>query len=137
MRRAVVGFGSPLGADRVGWVVVEKLPLLPDDEVLSLDRPGVALLDYIKDFDQVVLVDAMQGGNQPLRVISRNQLMEVASVSLSSHAAGVAEAVALGGALGVLPAQLDLVGVHIEVEQECVGDDQVDEAVAKVLELLQ
>lgn len=137
MRRAVVGVGSPFGADQTGWKVVERLPSTEDVERLSLDRPGLSLMDAIKGFDQVILVDAVQGSDQPLMILGRDQLMKIASTSLSSHAVGVAEAIALGSALGVLPERLDLVGVRIESEQENVDDAQIDQAVTKVLELLQ
>jgi len=137
VRRAVVGIGSPFGVDRVGWQVVERLTLPSEVERLTLDRPGLALIDAIKGFDQVVLVDAVLGADQPVMVLDRNQLLEDASPSLSSHAAGVAAAIALGSALGELPERLDLVGISVEGMEETVDEARIDRAAARVLELLQ
>ena len=62
MKGVVIGIGSPLGADQAGWRVVEQLQQLQqhhsirDLDSLQLDRPGVALLQQMRGYQQVILV---------------------------------------------------------------------------------
>ena len=113
--KRIIGVGSPFGADRLGWLAIDHLEkcLLPDCELVRLDRPGPGLLEYFKGAEQVVLIDA---------VLSRAEAGEAVTVSVdeladcgcltSSHGFGVAEAVVLAGQLGALPSRLHLIGIH-------------------------
>lgn len=116
-----VGLGSPFGDDRVGWLAVEALGRPPWSErlpagvsLLTLDRPGVALVQAFLGAQAVVLVDGIQSGAEPgsLHRLAGYQWVPAAP-SLSSHDLGVAAAIRLAQALGQLPDHLVLLGMEI------------------------
>ena len=117
MRQAVIGVGSPWGVDTAAWQVVDQLLKNPQPEItyVKADRPGVALLDQMAAFDQVVLVDAVLSEAAPGSVLclSQSDLVNCATGGLSSHGVGVADTVALGAALDRLPAELLCIGVVV------------------------
>lgn len=128
----LLGIGSPQGMDRVGWQVVEHfkqyhLPSLPAGahiQVMACDRPGLTLLDHIQHADLAVLVDAMQGGDVgAVHCLQASQLM-ADEETLSSHQAGVAEALALGDKLNMLPPHMLVYGVATgdEVRHSAIDD---------------
>ena len=107
MRLKILGIGSPFGADRIGWEVVEALGARHPQSryargelrIGSYDRPGVGLLEQLRDCEEAWIVDALAGGRPGrLRWLSLEEL-GLARESFSTHGAGVAEALALGAAL--------------------------------------
>ena len=107
MRLSILGIGSPFGADRIGWEVVEALGARHpqsryargDLRIGSCDRPGVGLLEQLRDCEEVWIVDALAGGRAGrLRWLAPEEL-GLARENFSTHGAGVAEALALGAAL--------------------------------------
>lgn len=113
----VIGIGSPFGADTLGWQVIEQLksqqPSLSDNIRLeTCDRPGTLLLDYMKGVTKAILVDAVEGGRSgTITTINKDQMLQQDSMH-SSHRLGVAETIALGEKLGLLPDVLVLMGVE-------------------------
>jgi len=108
----VIGIGSPFGADRLGWEVVQQLEqdidlqkYIPEKLALcTLDRPGTGLLELLKNCGRVILIDALAVEN---KTVSRcEQVIELkkedlagSNFNLSSHAIGIREALALHRAL--------------------------------------
>lgn len=142
MKRAVIGVGSPFGADRFGWQVVDQLQNILDQAEIGyckLDRPGSALLQQMEGYQQVVLVDAIQTDSDrasELIVLDQPQLLKLSQQKRSTHALGIAETVALGNVLNDLPPQLQLVGVGV-VDLKCEVDEAlVKQGVEQVLALL-
>lgn len=142
---AVIGIGSPFGADRLGWQVIEELkqqPLLANNDKVRLfacDRPGTLLLDYLSDVDQALLIDAIEGGTAGnVRIIDSDQLSEQYTLH-SSHQLGVAETIALGSQLNLLPGQLQLIGVETGTDPEdfLLSGEMVENITAIVHEKLQ
>ncbi|HEY0635062.1 MAG TPA: hydrogenase maturation protease [Gammaproteobacteria bacterium] len=125
---AIIGVGSPLGGDRLGWLAVDALQgrvLAQRFAHLHLtfvrsDRPGALLLEQLRKVDAAVIIDAMHAGLPPgtLRNILPEQLGRE-SLLLSSHGFGVAEALALAAVLGELPERLTIFG--IEMGEELTG----------------
>ncbi len=116
MKQAVVGVGSPFGEDSVGWRVIDQLqPLLGGGavELIKVDRPGVSLLEIMSDYQWVVLVDAVTDAAEDIVVLDQAALVDLSNGSLSSHAVGVAETIALGVALAQLPEHLCCIGVSL------------------------
>jgi len=121
-RTAILGIGSPHGDDRVGWLAIEALDeTLPAAEraaagvtTLALDRPGLALLAHLHGAQRAVLIDALAGDDEAgtVAVADAAQLRGAAG-GLSTHDAGVAEALAMGEALGLLPPELTVVGIAV------------------------
>lgn len=119
-RTAILGIGSPHGDDRAGWLAIAALDgALPAAEraaagvtTLALDRPGLALLAHFHGTRRAVLIDALAGGHAPgtVAVADAAQLQGDAR-RLTTHDAGVAEALAMGNALGLLPAELTVIGI--------------------------
>lgn len=66
----VIGIGSPFGDDRVGWYVVELLRGRVSDtiELLALDRPGAALINWMHGVDWFILIDASGPQDLPGKV---------------------------------------------------------------------
>lgn len=127
----VFGIGSPYGADQIGWQAVEflkkdqALQSLTGNSInyLSLDRPGMALLEYLGRVDYAILIDAVAGGvSGNVIEVEMNQLL-TNPVSLSSHKAGVAEALAMGDALNSLPQKIEVFGIETgEISSHCSSD---------------
>lgn len=114
----IVGLGSPFGDDQVGWRVAEALRRrLPEGRarVLSLDRPGPALLDEIAGRHVAILIDGAVTG-EPAGTLHRLDAAQVtgAAATRSSHGLGVGHALQLGRALGILPRRLELYLVSLE-----------------------
>ena len=123
MRRlALVGVGSPFGDDTLGWQLLDALAsrglAIPGWEITlsKADRPGPGLLERISNHDEAIIIDAMQSGQTPgqLRVIEQSEL-EHLERSLSGHALGVAEALALGRELALLPDRVHIIGIEMGV----------------------
>lgn len=144
--RAVIGVGSPLGADRFGWQVVHHLQRQLDlgDEngidLLTEDRPGVMLLERMRGYREVILVDGLlsqEGAVGSICHLGREQLIALSQDTLSTHAAGVAEAVALGDALNELPEQITLVAAEFsECGDELPPTDLVERTALEIQNLL-
>ena len=135
---AVIGIGSPHGADQLGWQVIDRLRQHPVIQALDpgmrvlhrCDRPGLSLLEYLRGTDTAILIDAVAGGTAGRLVrLNRDQLM-VSPTAFSSHTAGVAEALALGETLRLLPAQLVLHGM--ETGDEGMAFVPTEESVVKL-----
>jgi len=130
----IIGVGSPLGCDSVGWQAVDALQEMgliesfPPEVVTmeKLDRPGAGLLEYIRGADQVFIIDALVGaGDQGAMVVLHAEDLMRESSPLSGHGLGVAEAMALGEALGDLPTNLQLLGIPVDSAAETLSDMQI------------
>lgn len=118
----VLGIGSPFGDDQLGWHVIEQLkqfpsltPFIPQQLTLNdYDRPGLSLLERIKNSDTVFLVDAIKS-ESPIASLHRfeNQAIETVNSSLSSHNIGLASVIHMGRILNLLPPHLILYGIEI------------------------
>jgi hydrogenase maturation protease len=115
----IIGIGSPTGADSLGWQVIDYLQSRTDDDkaiqLIKLDRPGTHLLEYMKSYSHVVLVDAIESTSAhagPLHLSSE----EISRLSrpLSSHALGLAETLALANTLSGMQARTELFGLAIQ-----------------------
>jgi hydrogenase maturation protease len=119
-RVRIIGMGSPCGDDRVGWDAVRAIEAsglfkrFPDGavEACCCERPA-SLLGLSKDIDAVIMIDAMRGGNA-VGTVRRLEASELAAEHglLSSHGISVAENIALGAALGLLPPILVIYGIE-------------------------
>lgn len=155
----VAGLGSDLrGDDGVGLAVVRALAGQAGIPA-TLCAPGdpTSLLDRWTGCELSVVVDATRSGTAPgtVHVVplvpgdgsGSGQAAQVAQVarmasSASTHALGLASALALAEALGRLPRRVVLVGVEGECFEPGVGltpavADAVPEAVAQVRTLIQ
>lgn len=140
----IIGIGSPVGDDDIGWRVIDALsvaqwlqPWLGHGvELMSLDRPGVALLEQMGGVSQVVLIDAMSSGRAPEAVACFTWPFSTEEANLmSSHGFGVGEALSLGQVLGSLPPKIWVWGVEIRIAKGKVGGgDWTTEQISKILQ---
>lgn len=107
--RIVVGIGnSDRGDDGVGRLVARRLAgsLPADVEVTEHDGEAASLLDRIEGADAAYLIDACVSGapsGTVRRIDVRTEELPGIQFGLSTHGFGLAEAMALGDALGQLP----------------------------------
>lgn len=119
-RVRIIGIGSWSGDDRIGWDAVEAiassglLRRFPGEtvETCRCERPG-GLLALLRDLPAVILIDAMQSG-AAAGTVRKLAVHELAPglADLSSHGMGVAQCLALGQVLDLLPPVLLLYGVE-------------------------
>jgi len=118
-RVRILGIGSPSGDDQAGWLTIDALAacgVRADRElgIDRLDRPGAHLISLLENAGRVLLVDAMQSGNQPGRIKRFDQnAWQDYTHGLSSHGLGVLDALSLARELGKLPPRIDLYGIEI------------------------
>ncbi|MCB1486231.1 MAG: hydrogenase maturation protease [Bauldia sp.] len=107
----IVGIGNPeRGDDGVGRVVVRRLTEMVGTDVETVEHDGEAasLLDCLEGARTAFLIDACVSGAPP-GTAHRIDLADDAGIlpdlqfGLSTHGFGLAEAIALGRALGALP----------------------------------
>ncbi len=102
----VIGIGSPGDNDQLGWQVVQQLQQdrqlknhMPERLTFTtLDRPGTALLTYLKNSALIVLVDSLCSDDPSLagQIIELDTTALTGSTNgLSSHGLGLAETLSL------------------------------------------
>lgn len=123
----VIGIGNPdRGDDAAGRIVADRVADRAGGWPAAVDRTirvgwsagdPASLLDAWRSTDHVVLVDAVVTGAPPGSVRVVDLLTHptlLGSRAASSHGLGPVDAVALGRALGALPASLVLIGIEAE-----------------------
>ena len=119
-KAAIIGIGSPIEGDELGWQAIDVLQKNKsiqklEDKGLSLfklDRPGALLGESIKDYDHVIIIDAMKSEDPKERLV----WLEVAKLNsvtnkYSSHEVGVAESLELIKAVNSLPKDITLLAI--------------------------
>lgn len=127
MTTLVIGIGNrDRGDDGFGPAVVEALQRLGllDVDTASVAEDLVAHFDRWPDYEQVVLVDAVQSGHAPGTVhrfdATAAPLPATFGKAVSTHAVGVSTAIELARQLGRMPKLLMVIGVeaaHLDVGQ--------------------
>ncbi|MCL5061150.1 MAG: hydrogenase maturation protease [Candidatus Thermoplasmatota archaeon] len=118
-RVRILGIGSPSGDDQAGWLTVDALLAAGVQHgdgvsIEKLDRPGAGLITHLGNASRVILIDAVQNGDQPGRIRRFDQKdWPTYGQGFSSHGFGVLDALLLARALGGMPPRLDLYGVEI------------------------
>jgi hydrogenase maturation protease len=117
----ILGLGNSLrGDDGAGPAVVATLSsmeLPPHVELLDGGTPGLETVLLLQGYERVIIVDAADMGLEPGQW--RRFTPEMADLKSSNnrlqgtlHAAGLAEALVLAGALDVLPPTLIIYGIQ-------------------------
>jgi hydrogenase maturation protease len=111
----VIGLGSPFGEDRAGWLVIDELQgRIPQSvEAIALDRPGAALVNWMRDCAHLVLVDAVLDPER-CGTYARLSVDDLARPSpVSGHTLDLAQSFALADRLGQKPKRIELYGIFI------------------------
>jgi hydrogenase maturation protease len=137
----IIGVGNPYRSDdAVGLVVARQLKQrrLPNTTVIEETADGATLMDAWKSADTVIVIDATKSGAKPgtlYRFDAHTQPIPAMFFPRSTHAFGLAEAVALARALHQLPARLIIYGVEGKIFSAAAGlSAEVEEAVGAVVE---
>jgi hydrogenase maturation protease len=132
----LIGIGSPFSDDTLGWQLLDALEQLrPEWPGFALafekaDRPGPSLLERMQGHDVAVLLDALDADLPPgtLQLLQQDELAGIAKPT-SSHSLGVAEALALGETLQMLPEKVYLLGIQMGAG---LSAQTVEEAAARL-----
>ncbi len=129
MKRLVLGIGNPIiGDDGVGFRVIEALEADPppgDVALTASDVSGFAILDFIMDYDEVVIVDAIQTVNGRAGDIYRLALddFRVTKHTPSAHDVDLPTALEIGKILNMrLPGKISIVAIEISDAYEFSND---------------
>jgi hydrogenase maturation protease len=138
----VMGVGNRMmGDDAVGPVVLDRLAGRIQETIVLVESVGDAthLLDTWRDTRLAVVVDAVVTGGVPGTVhrIDGLEGLPASWRSASTHLVGVAEAIELARAIGVLPDELVVYGIEIgKVEAGVALSPEVDAAADRAVEAL-
>jgi hydrogenase maturation protease len=115
-RIRVVGVGHPdRGDDAAGLDVLDRIRARApaDMDIVRAASDGPALLAQIESLLHVVIVDCARGGGAPGAILRLDtaSLAALPPAHRHSHGNALAEALALGEALGCLPARLTILAV--------------------------
>jgi len=115
----VLGCGNPdRGDDAAGPLVARRLRQMTSDMVTDVGEhagDALSLIDAWEGADEVVLVDAVVSGKRPGTVSIWDGLaapLPGRPRISSSHALGLADAIALGRTVGRLPRRLTVYGIE-------------------------
>lgn len=121
MKTIVLGVGNPiLQDDGVGIHVVEQLRTSLHDASVTVDiayTGGMNLLDMVRGFDKVILVDALKLENTATGEVKRLSLTEASALHSSSpHDISFSEALLLAKRLGDshLPKEVVVIGIVVK-----------------------
>ncbi|MGQ9588276.1 MAG: hydrogenase maturation protease [Thermoplasmata archaeon] len=123
VKTLVLGVGNPiLSDDGVGIHVARKLrdEGIPGVDVEELAASGLELLDMVRGYDKVIIIDAIQtkqGKPGEFYVLDENDFERTIHGS-SPHGVNIATALALGRKL--IPEQMPKVVVFLAIEAEDV-----------------
>ena len=133
-----------MGDDAAGPVVIDRLAERVPASVALVESVGDAthLLETWRDAGLAIIVDAVVSGGAAgsIHRIDGMQGFPSAWRSASTHLVGLAEAIDLGDAVGVLPEVMVIYGIEIDRVEPGVGlsptiDQAVDEVAAGIVEL--
>lgn len=123
-RVLVVGLGNPiLGDDGVGWRVAAEVQKMDSSigrhvEVDFSSVGGLALMERILGYEQVVLIDAAQTGEYPVGSVVLHALEDLpnpkAGHTTSAHDASLATSLLMARDMGeTVPGRVDIVTIEI------------------------
>jgi len=154
---AVIGVGSPFGADQMGWQVIDALQRseLPISNsgmpvtLFKLDRPGSGIVDQMQNASAAILIDAVNSPDaeeKEIVVLSADQLLQSSEHThrplVSSHGFGLLQAIQLAEKLNLMPDKTSIVGMNILFNQdglteaEGLSDQEIGSLADKVTQII-
>jgi hydrogenase maturation protease len=120
MKKVVLGIGNPIiGDDGVAFHVIEALqenPPTGDVTLTANDVSGLAILDLIADYNEVIIVDAIQTVNGIPGEIYRLKVddFRVTKHTISPHDVDLPTALEIGKILKInLPSKISIIAIEI------------------------
>jgi len=144
MTSIVIGVGNrDRGDDAAGPIVCDRLRARPGTPPsLRMFVCEGSILDLALHWDHddhVVIVDAMQPGDEPGRVVTVDATVEPLPIpgAVSTHEIDVSAAVELARAIGRMPARLLLIGIEAAQTDWCTPPSPaVEAAIDSVVDLV-
>ena len=120
----IIGIGNPFGGDdAVGILVAHRLIACerPGIDIVEASLSGVGVLELLEGAEVAIIIDAVQSGNKEGTIfrleipkdLSHVENLAWNSVTSSTHAYGLGEALELGNILGTLPQYLIIYGIEL------------------------
>lgn len=111
----IVGLGNELRGDDAAGLSVVELLTAAGVAAVRCDGEPIEVLELMRGREHVILIDAA-AGERPGRIwhieaAERELPLELADRS-STHLVGLAEAIGLARALGMLPARLEVIAIE-------------------------
>ena len=140
-QKLILGVGNPFRRDDgIGPAVIQALQSadgLQDADLLDGGTDGFSLLEYIKKYAEVLVVDAVDMGMTPgsiRRFSPAEAKMTIQADALSTHGFGLAEVIALMETLGI---GTNLIILGVQVKDIGFGEEMSPEISEKIPEILQ
>jgi len=116
MTLGVIGIGRPIrGDDGIGVVLIDRLQNkeLPEDvNLLDAGTSGMNLLHHLKDFDRVIIIDAIRHGGDPGDWLFFSPEEVNSSIKMrSTHDSNLLETLELSEMLGEKPDKVVIMGI--------------------------
>ena len=139
----IAGLGNILlGDEGVGVRVIEEMErrfTLPANlSLLDGGTAGYALIDYMKGYDRLIMIDAVRGGEKPGTIyrLNADDIQQRTDLKLSGHQISLPEVLLLAGKLDKLP-EILLIGIEPrDMEYDLELSSDVKGAAEKVIDLL-
>lgn len=141
----VLGCGNTLvGDDGIGIRVIERLQEmeLPENvEIIDAGVGGMAILSWIEDADKVVIIDAVQTGNEPPGTVyefTEKELPPSDMFMLSLHDLNLVDTLNVGRVVQKMPGEIVIIGVEVKRVAEFTKDltPEVEGAIPEVIDLV-
>lgn len=137
----IIGIGNPLMRDEgIGIKIIEELEKshnLPSHvSLLDGGTAGYALIDYMKGYEKVIIVDAVRGGKKPGSIyrLTSEEIIQQPDLKLSGHQIDFPEVIHLAEKLGELP-EMVLIGVEpLEIDYGMELSGEVKKVTASVIQ---
>jgi hydrogenase maturation protease len=136
VKTLILGFGNPiLTDDRVGMRVAQKIgEENPHLEVIETSEAGIALIDHVAGYDQLVIIDSIkteQGKPGELYKLGLEDLKPAMYFS-SSHGIDIATAFKLGESLGhKMPKHISIYAVEVR-DNTTFGEQCTEEVEGRI-----
>jgi hydrogenase maturation protease len=141
----ILGCGNTLvGDDGVGIRVIERLQelKLPENvEIIEAGVGGMAILSWIEDTDKVIIIDAVQTGNEPAGTVykfTEKELPPSDMFMLSLHDLNLVDTLNIGRLVQKMPDEIVIIGVEVKRVAEFTKDltPEAEAAIPEVVELV-
>ncbi|MCK5336969.1 MAG: hydrogenase maturation protease, partial [Gammaproteobacteria bacterium] len=130
-KSAIIGIGSPIIDDDLGWQAVDILQENKNIQTLMekglrlfiLDRPGVLLAESIRDYDHVIIIDAISPENQTtLSTWINVDKLDSVTNRYSSHDIGLTDSLQYIKSIESLPNDIALLAISEINCKKLIGD---------------
>lgn len=135
----IAGIGSPHGADRLGWAVIEALQaeVLPVPVKLVACSLPTELTPLLLEAPRAIVIDALLGSG-PAGTIHQLRTGDLpqAALRLTSHGVGLVDAVLLASALGMPADRLCVLALDVVHHDAPLQPEWVEALVQRVKAVL-